>query len=480
MYRAMIADDEPWSVYRIQNLIDWKSIDFEIVGTATDGLSALALAKEKQPDLLFSDIRMPGLNGLELVREIKSVSPGTISILITGFSDFSYAQEAIRQGVFDFLVKPVKKEDLSHVLDRVIQRLQENNSPTEHELFFSVLAGEQPHSISELFTALGSEVSCSHCCIMTSAFSEKLDGSLIQKETENLPSLCFRTGTKELSTLLQLEPLSPADTLLVEKAKKIPALYTGFSDILPIDTVFSVLFLQSKTAMLTAAMRKSPDPVFYSSKPSKLVQQILTQFSTALRSKDQATLIMLLDKLSSSTGNFQIDTLLGAVNQMTALLYEYRYGDYEALEMHHLQQLDFDNPLEMLIASLRYAVGQYNTENTIPPTQFREIMNVIEENYMNDIRLTDLADHFYLSANYLSILIKRETGLTFSNLLIQKRIGLAKKMLVETNLPIQDIMSQVGYKDYSYFVKLFKKQVNCTPYAYRKKAIQNEYFDKKL
>ena len=87
---------------------------------------------------------------------------------------------------------------------------------------------------------------------------------------------------------------------------------------------------------------------------------------------------------------------------------------------------------------------------------------------MREIRLTDLAKHFYLSANYLSILIKKETGLTFSELLIQKRIALARKMLTETNLPIQYIMEQVGYKDYSCFIKLFKKHTGYTPYTYRK------------
>ncbi len=245
MYRVLIADDEPWAVYRLQKLIDWNGKQFEVISTASDGLSALEIIKKEHPDLLLSDIRMPGLDGLKLVREIHSVSPETTVILITGFSEFSYAQEALRQGVFDYLVKPVKKEELLGVLDRVVKRLEERRAKSD--------------------------------------------------------------------------------------AQAAPA---------------------------------------------------------------------------------------------------------------------------------------------YPPTQTGRIMKAIDENYTQDLRLTDLAAQFYLTAQYLSILIKKETGLTFSGLIIRKRITLAKKLLIETDLPIQDIMEQIGYRDYSGFIRLFKKQEGCTPNAYRKNAVR--------
>lgn len=241
MYKVVIADDEPWALYRIQNLINWNDIGFEVCGTATDGISALKLINSTQPDLLLSDIRMPGLDGLELVRKVKSTVPNTVVIFITGFSEFSYAQEAIRQGVFDFLVKPVRKDDLLTALERVLNYLRQHSSESE-------------------------------------------------------------------------------------------------------------------------------------------------------------------------------------------------------------------------------------TEDSQTASQIQKILHTINECYTQDIRLADLAEQFYLSTTYLSILIKRETGVTFSELIIRKRISLAKKLLAKTDLPIQDIMEKVGYKDYSCFIRLFKKHLNCTPYAYRKQA----------
>lgn len=268
--------------------------------------------------------------------------------------------------------------------------------------------------------------------------------------------------------LLQLnQPFHSADFL-----NRIPdlntPLYIGVSTVLPADTDLSLFLRQAKIALLTAIARKSREAVFYSPDTTEQSGQMLVQFSTALRSNDQATLTALMDRLEESAELFQMDTLLDITNRMTGLLCEYRYGGYEALEIQHWQQLTLKNPLEILISPLRTAIRQQDKARELPPTQLHQIMEMIETNYMREIRLTDLAKHFYLSANYLSILIKKETGLTFSELLIQKRIALARKMLTETNLPIQYIMEQVGYKDYSCFIKLFKKHTGSTPYAYRK------------
>lgn len=472
MYRVIIADDEPWALYRIQNLVDWGSMDFQVAATATDGLSALELIREEQPDLLLSDIRMPGLDGLQLIRELKKISPRTLVILISGFSDFSYAQEALRQGVFDYLVKPVKREDLSRALEHVAQRLSELHSPREHDIFFSLFDSEHPRSASELFEAMGCGQPFPECCLVTAIYDSALEGALIRKNPNRPTSLSLRTGTKQMSVLLQLEqPFADRDFLMGE----IPlekALSVGASAVCPIDTDFSLLLRQSKIALLTAALRKDREPVFYSQAIPQQPGQILIQFSSALRNNDRANMLAALDALELSAGSFQMDVLLDIANRMAALLCEYRYGGYEALEMHHWQQLTPENPLEPLISPLKSAIRQSEAAPSIAPNQLRQILGMIEANYMREIRLTDLAKHFYLSSNYLSILIKKETGLTFSELLIQKRIALAKKMLAETNLPIQDIMEQVGYKDYSCFIKLFKRHTGYTPYAYRKTASQ--------
>lgn len=107
MYRVVLADDEKWSLYGLSQMICWADYQCEICGMAYDGLSALDLCRREKPDLLISDIRMPGMDGLELTRCIALEMPRTTVILITGYSDLKYAQQALRLGVFDFLLKQI-------------------------------------------------------------------------------------------------------------------------------------------------------------------------------------------------------------------------------------------------------------------------------------------------------------------------------------------------------------------------------------
>ena len=100
MYRVMLADDEKWSLFGLSRLVEWEKYGCEIVGMAYDGLSALEMCRREKPDLLISDIRMPGLDGLELARALAMELPEITVILMTGYSDLSYAQGALRLGVF--------------------------------------------------------------------------------------------------------------------------------------------------------------------------------------------------------------------------------------------------------------------------------------------------------------------------------------------------------------------------------------------
>ena len=109
MYNVLIVDDEPWVAYGIANLIDWESLGFTIIGEAHDGLSALDIIIDKKPELVISDIRMPGLDGIELLEKVNRLKLESKVALISGYADFAYAQKAVRLGAFDYLIKADRK-----------------------------------------------------------------------------------------------------------------------------------------------------------------------------------------------------------------------------------------------------------------------------------------------------------------------------------------------------------------------------------
>lgn len=134
-----IADDEIWITLGLTKLLEKSGYDIWVVGTANNGITAREEVAEFKPDILFTDIRMPGRTGLELLREIPEVSPATRVVMISGFAEFSYAQEAIQHHAYDYLIKPIKEEEL----DRVLRNISAENTGSGESMSHETAAPER-------------------------------------------------------------------------------------------------------------------------------------------------------------------------------------------------------------------------------------------------------------------------------------------------------------------------------------------------
>jgi len=116
MYKLMIADDEKMIRESISSLIDWKALDIKLIGTAKDGLEAYDMMIDQAPDIILTDIQMPGLSGLDLIREMHEINPETQFIILSGYSDFEYAKTAMQFGVRHYLVKPCNEKQIEECI----------------------------------------------------------------------------------------------------------------------------------------------------------------------------------------------------------------------------------------------------------------------------------------------------------------------------------------------------------------------------
>lgn len=124
MHRLLIADDEPKIRRRLSQMIDWSAFGVEVVAFADNGRQALEKALEAHVDLCMVDVRMPGMNGLEMIQQLKQVKPGIICIIVSGHDEFEYAQRAVSLNVFDYLLKPIKSDVLERTVARAVQELE--------------------------------------------------------------------------------------------------------------------------------------------------------------------------------------------------------------------------------------------------------------------------------------------------------------------------------------------------------------------
>ncbi len=125
MMKVLIIDDEEMIREGLRTVIDWESLECHIIGEAGDGDEGIELVEALKPDIVITDIRMPGLSGLEMISKIKELKHDCKTIIITGFRDFDYAQEAVRLGAFRLLVKPTKSEDIIAVLSEAVSEIKQ-------------------------------------------------------------------------------------------------------------------------------------------------------------------------------------------------------------------------------------------------------------------------------------------------------------------------------------------------------------------
>ncbi|ULT57333.1 response regulator [Neobacillus drentensis] len=151
MIKLLIADDEPKILRGLKKSLDWEELNIEIVGEAEDGEIAFEMAKQQKPDILFLDINMPFLNGLKLIEKLNSELPLSVVIVISGYDEFSYAQEAIRLGVFQYLLKPVNTEELRKVVTEAVQLLEERKKENHYKNWINEKLDKNSHLIKQTF-----------------------------------------------------------------------------------------------------------------------------------------------------------------------------------------------------------------------------------------------------------------------------------------------------------------------------------------
>lgn len=131
MLKAVVFDDESIVLKGLERLINWEEYGVKLAGTAMDGISALALFRQLQPEIVMTDIRMPGMDGLKLIELIRQEAPETMCIVFTGFNEYSYVKQALKMGVIDYLEKPVTITTIREGIRKAVRRIHELSELSE-------------------------------------------------------------------------------------------------------------------------------------------------------------------------------------------------------------------------------------------------------------------------------------------------------------------------------------------------------------
>ncbi len=235
MYKVVIIDDEPIIVEGLSKAVPWEKWDCYVAATAESGQSGVEIIQKENPDILFSDIRMPGMDGLAMIAALKSEHPHMQIAILTGFRDFEYAREAIRLGVTRFLLKPSKMEELEEAVSVMVQILSHMKERTED----GKAVQEEPEE-----TAAGSFIAQNAVKYIEENYMEKLKLSDVADHVYvsqwHLSKILNQHVEKSFSDILNQTRIEKAKELLWEPSLRIGdiAEKVGFLDMAHFSRVF--------------------------------------------------------------------------------------------------------------------------------------------------------------------------------------------------------------------------------------------------
>ncbi|GAB6990783.1 response regulator [Paenibacillus pini] len=527
MYKVIIVDDEAVVRDGLKRTIDWNAHGFELIGDYANGREAWEAIELTLPDLVISDISMPFMDGLELAGAVADAYPYIKMIILTGFDEFEYAQQAIRLKVSDFVLKPITAHEIRDLLLKVKQEMDEETQshedlsrlynqlkqsmPLLKERFLErlVVNGIRNSEMEERFAYFGIRPLTPPYLIMVADIDDFGIRQIRDNghDTEILRYAAFNL-LEEISlreNLMLFRTREERMVLIVTGESEESALYERAFRIAEEARHFIEKYLKFTVTIGVGQTCEMPEQLTlsYKSAISALDYRFLLGKNRVLSILDMEARPSFPDqpradwdrKLASAvkTGSLQdihqlirelvIDLKKSLVPMDACLLQiqkvllsllntiqELGLQDYRPILLTDVYRFKTLDEIEVWLIDTLTAVmtAIADNRNHFTLTQVRKAVDYIETNYADEkMSLQDICRHVLMSTSYFSLVFKQHTSETFVEYLTRTRMEKAKEMLQHTSLKFYEIAAKVGYGDPNYFSILFKKHAGITPREFR-------------
>ncbi len=521
MIRLLIADDEPIVIDSIRFIVEKYIDDVEVVGSARSGKEAIEKALQLKPDVLFMDIHMPGINGIEAIRHIQESNRDIIFVIITAYEYFQYAREAVKLGVSEYLLKPINKKSIINTLQEAGAVIRARRERIKKETALMEQIGkilprmEGQFIYSQLFKSNVIE----DIAFYEEIFEMKLMNGYVMVAILDNPGAMTREeilinslekqklyqnftmalknafpcliGLPLLDRIVAFIPESDstdayeARNRAIEIAKAVMG-KTGNHYRIGIGRKYNLEhFSESYQEACMAATciggdrithfedvrlyEPEPEPYPYARQEMLLHKFMLGDL--------QGTLELFEDLYAWLSSNYRNDhhrikTKLIELFILTRRAVPAGENDFlhQLLKAGNIFELKIDcvNYLKRTMQELQEYRKKELNGLILEATQY------IEENYRNNITLDDVARQVNMSYHYFSKFFRDSTGRNFTDYLTDLRMQKAKQFLKQTGMNIKAVSCEIGYSDPNYFSKIFKKYTGLTPTEYRRNAVSKE------
>ncbi|GAB6168309.1 response regulator transcription factor [Clostridium carnis] len=500
MKKVMLVDDEKLILQGLSNIIEWEELGFNIVHMAEDGVEALELFKKEPVDVIVTDINMPRLTGLELLKSIKDENKDVKFIILSGYDEFSYAKKAIKLGVENYILKPINEEELEEALIKVrndideerknesklldrnrslisfleaktidyenkyIQSITKSNSEDMYYTVSVIVPSNKEIKIDKnINKILNIDLNIKYECVY------KLDGSLVVinafKNTysrdevlsyfKKVKELLAKEHEKEIfigigDSVKSIDELNLSYKSAVKLKKYI--LTDGYNVCLCSEKISSIKennrnFAKEIENINSLIIEKNKEEI------KKYISEIFDDYDLTPKNIYDLSIkiIILINKISEE---FKIDK---------------KYSNYGLSDtiVELCNESKRDNVKSFIISELEELISLMNAGVIKYSPVVSQIINCINERYYEELSLKTLAQQYNINSSYLGQIFTKEVGYSFSDYLNRVKNKKAKDLILNTNKRINDIAKEVGYIDTSYFYRKFKKYYGVCPSTLR-------------
>lgn len=501
MLKVLLVDDENTVLKGLEYILSRNCPQYEIVGAVQNAAEALHLLEKTKVHVVITDVKMPEMNGVELTNKIRSIYPDTSVVVLSGYSDFEYVRQSMKNGAYDYLLKPCNYQTVLEVLNKIEETISKKNAEAKEnavkKYLEAVLLGKaelpqewsvNPEMQMMAVSITGStDLSDSQIKEYIEREFDKLDFDIKKLEVISVDDnivLVFREPV-DLPSLKQ--KFYHYQQAYSKKGLNLYATVCNFSynprcleqayntcrqmmEFLEFNELSMVMDIELYTKNMEQQKKHAVNTYFCG-------QLLSREILNAQAQKVQQHLSVNLNQF------YHIDVYMDPVRIKKEVLEELismerilkDYGiDIEKVmgkKIDYLHELKRLKTLQTMLNWLRnftMAIAMSIQQGNDIPYYIHTAVKYIETHYMEDLSLKTVADEVYLNPWYLSSQLKKFTGLAFSEYLNQVRVRVAKELLKQKDLKVYQVAEMTGFQDAAYFNTVFKGIENITPKEYQK------------
>ena len=533
-YKLLVADDEYWVREKLRHIIDWPRYDIEFLEPACDGTEVLECIARDCPDILITDINMPGLNGVDLLEKLAQEHPEMVMLVISGYDTFEYVKRSMRSGAINYLLKPVSKIDMISAVSEALQILVDRETTTQEQTRqreqmlrassllqdreLSLLLDKQPsltmptlsmnvplnvsgysvvlmriHDMSHAMEVYKQDInSLSYTVksrlqsmkgqenpIVFNYFSRSNEFILLADRRES----CSREAARKYMQLLEKFFRSPVTVVISDQSYALSNIRVGY---LWAESQLWRRAFSKRSEIVQADTPEQPDDESLQW-TEEISKQLVAYLVNGNRDMVCRTLLHKTGLQNVTYSKVSCGAIIRLVNRMNHVLQSYQLNkgtpeDAAAVTnlaeevIRSVETLDIEKVCARENELIDAVVASCPVEQTANMKSIvKLVQDDIDAHYYEELTLTSLAQKYIVERSYLSRCFKQETGENLMMYLAKRRIGKAIEHMKEDRVGLTEISFLVGYDDYTYFSRVFKKVTGISPREYKARLLaENE------